>query len=98
MDREHVKFEDLDLLRDLGSGCSSIVKLARHKVHHLPCVRSFLPCTPPPSLSPQVTGQYFALKCINLYMKQMRDQLLTELRTLFKVLPVTDRPTLAHLV
>lgn len=58
----NVRFEDLDLVRDIGSGCSSIVKLARHKV----------------------TGEYYALKCISLYMKQMRDQLLTELRTLFK--------------
>lgn len=27
-----IRFEDLELVRDIGSGCSSTVKLARHKV------------------------------------------------------------------
>lgn len=56
-----VTFEDLEEIRTLGSGASSTVKLARHKV----------------------TGELFALKCIGLYMKTMRDMLLTELRALF---------------
>ena len=58
----HISYEDLKILKSIGSGCSSTVKLAMHKV----------------------TGELFALKCISLYVKQMRDQLMTELRMLFK--------------
>jgi hypothetical protein len=32
----------------------------------------------------KATGELYALKCISLYVKQMRDQLMTELRMLFK--------------
>jgi hypothetical protein len=58
----HLRYEDLRIIRSIGSGCSSTVKLAQHKV----------------------TREFFALKCISLFVKQMRDQLLTELRMLFK--------------
>lgn len=58
----HITYEELKILKSIGSGCSSTVKLAMHKE----------------------TGELYALKCISLYVKQMRDQLMTELRMLFK--------------
>lgn len=57
-----VSFEDIEIVKKLGAGCSSVVQLARHKV----------------------TGELYALKCINLFDKGVRDMLLTELSTLFK--------------
>lgn len=56
-----IKFSDLEMLRDLGAGASSTVKLARDKA----------------------TGKMYALKCISVFVKAMRHQLMSELRALF---------------
>jgi len=58
---QSITFSNLEMLRDLGAGASSTVKLARDKV----------------------TGTYYALKCISVFVKAMRHQLMSELRALF---------------
>lgn len=57
-----ISFDDVEVIKKLGAGCSSVVQLARHKL----------------------TGELYALKCINLFDKGVRDMLLAELSTLFK--------------
>ena len=53
-----VSFDEIDIVKKLGAGCSAQVYLAREKT----------------------TGTLFALKCIALYDKNVRDMLMAELQ------------------
>jgi hypothetical protein len=57
-----VSFDEIDIVKKLGAGCSAQVYLAKEKA----------------------TGKLFALKCIALYDKGVRDMLMAELQALFK--------------
>jgi hypothetical protein len=56
--KKTVSFDEIDIIKKLGAGCSAQVYLAREKA----------------------TGKLFALKCIALYDKGVRDMLMAELQ------------------
>lgn len=84
--KDNVLFEDLEEIRTIGSGASSTVKLAKHKHTGASSLTQLarLRLGAPAACPARCTGVYYALKCIGLYMKDMRSMLLTELRTLFQ--------------